>query len=76
VLLDPVYRLSIEVRLNKSLAVLYNTMLVVGSGEDKGDNLYRNSKESVLGCRCPATLEALVRLVIIACAINSRYISA
>jgi hypothetical protein len=62
--------------LDKSLAVSHDTMLAAGSGEDKGDDLCGNREESVSGCRCPATSEALVGLAIIACAISSRYISA
>jgi hypothetical protein len=76
VLSDLVCRLSAEVGLDKSLAISHDTTLAAGSGEDKGDDLCGNGEESVSGCRCPATSEALVGLAIIACAINSRYISA
>jgi hypothetical protein len=49
VLLDLVYRLSAEVELDKLLAVLYNTVLVVSSREGKRDNLSRDGKESISG---------------------------
>jgi hypothetical protein len=49
ILSDLVYRLSIEVELDKSLAVSYDTMLVVGSREGKGDNLCRDGEESISG---------------------------
>ena len=48
-LLDLVYRLYIEVGLDKSLAISYDAILVVGSGEGKGDNLCGDSKESISG---------------------------
>ena len=47
---DLVSRLVIEAGLNKSLAVSTNIVLLVGSGEDNGDNLWSDSEESVSSC--------------------------
>ncbi len=52
VLSDLVCRLSVEVELDKSLVVSYNTILVVSSGEGKGDDLSGDSKKSISGSYC------------------------
>ena len=49
---DLVCRLFTEAGLGKSLAILTDIVLVVGSGEDNGDNLYGDGEESISSCCC------------------------
>ena len=56
---DLVYRLSVEVGLDKSLAVSTDVLLAGGSGEDNGDDLCGDNKESIsiYYCGGPVTTE-------------------
>jgi len=60
---DLVNKLFTEVGLDKSLVISYDIILAASGGEDKGDDLCRNSKESVSGCRCPATFPVHIYLI-------------
>jgi hypothetical protein len=80
VLSDLVSRLFADAALDKSLAVSTDVVLVVGSGEDNGDDLCGDGEESVSSCCCrgPVTTEWFVGLVVakLECAMTSRCIFA
>lgn len=67
-----------DVGFDKSQAVSTDALLA-RSSEDNGDDLCGDGEESVSGrCESPAIvrLQALVKVVMTPCVINSRYISA
>jgi hypothetical protein len=72
--------LSVEIGLDKLLAVSTDVVLDVCSGEDNGDGLCGVGEDSVSSCCCwgPATTEWFVGFVIteLECAMISRRISA